>query len=337
MKQRITLLALGLVLLTGCLKENEDGCPTGNLELPFTYTINTDSKDHLKEQIGLINLYIFDDATGLLVKIVQVFQEQLIRGVFRTELPAGQYSFVAWSIGGRDMTEGGYMPVEMTDEASDNYITTVTIGQTTIDKFRVRMRTTDSGLGYKIPETKNLTDLFHASAKGVVVTGEEQTIAFDFTKNTNILKVRIEGMEYLLSRVTSPVTVYAMGTDDRYDVNNKALTSASVRYEQPHIFNADNSVETNIKVLKLDKVLHTTNPIMLHLTRNDSGGEFMTPIDVLASILALVDENGNLIYRTQEDLDRHGSYEFLIKIDYNLKVTVTINGFEIEDTTGEIN
>lgn len=337
MVKQLSILFLLLFVLTGCLKENTAGCPAGKLSISLKYTINVEGEDQLDEKIGYINLYIFDDATGLLVRIIPISHEQLVRGAYFTDLDPGSYTFVAWAVNGQDLSRGGYEVVDMTNFAADIY-TAPKVGVTTIDNFRVRLQTTASGEN-KIPANEQFNELYHAKAANIVVREGEQTINFDFTKNTNTMKVRVEGLDHLIStRNTTPeVEIFAIGTDDRYNIHNTAgEPAAPLRYQRATTYPEANIAQSDIHILKLDMELHKTHPILLHLLRKQTGEKVMEPIDLLGLILRMKDANGALIFKTQQDLDRWDEFPIVIKIALDLSVTVGIEGFEIEDTEGEL-
>lgn len=337
MIKQLSTLFLLLLIFTGCLKENTEGCPAGKLSISLKYTINVGGEDQLDGKIGHINLYIFDDVTGLLVRIIPISHEELVRGVYFTDLDPGSYTFVAWAVDGRDLSQGGYEVVDMTDFAADTY-TTPKVGVTTIDNFRVRLQTTASE-DHKIPASEQFNELYHAKAANIVVKEGEQAINFDFTKNTNMMKVRVEGLEHLAPNrsATSEVEIFAIGTDDRYNIHNAAGEPAgALRYQRTTTYPETNVAQSDIHILRLDMVLHKAHPILLHLLKKETGEPLMEPIDLLGLILKTKDKNGTLLFKTQQDLDRWDEFPIVIKIGLDLNVTVGIDGFDIEDTEGEI-
>lgn len=338
MIKQLSVLFLLLFTLTGCLKEDTEGCPTGKLSISLKYTINVDGEDLLDEKVGQINLYVFNDATGLLVRVINISHEQLVRGAYFTDLDPGSYTFVAWAVNGQDLSQGGYEVVDVIDYATDTY-TTPKVGTTKIDNFRVRLKTTTSGEN-KIPSNESFNELYHAKASNIIVSEGEQTINFDFTKNTNEIKVRVEGLEHLVStqRSISEVEIFVIGTEDRYDIYNTTgkPTTTPLRYQRAITYPEKNVAQSDIHILKLDMELHKTNPILLYLLRNDTKEQLVKPINLLDLILKTKDKNGELIFKTQQDLDRWDKFPVVIKIAFDLSVTVGIDGFEIEDTEGEL-
>lgn len=337
MVKQLSILFLLLFILTGCLKENIDGCPAGKLSISLKYTINVEGENQLEEKIGQINLYIFNDATGLLVRIIPISHEQLISGVYFTDLDPGSYTFVAWAVNGKDLSQGGYKVVDMKNFETDTY-TTPMVNVTTIDNFRVRLQTTASGEN-RIPTNEQFNELYHAKATNIVVKDGEQTINFDFTKNTNTIKVRVEGLGNLdMQRSTTPeVEIFAIGTDDRYSIHNTAgEPAAHLRYQRATTYPETNVAQSDIHILRLNMELHKAYPIWLHLNEKETGEPLMEPIDLLSLILKIKDKDGTLIFKTQEELDRWDEFPIVIKIGIDLSVTVGIEGFEIEDTEGEL-
>lgn len=338
MTKQLSILFLSLFLLTGCLKEKNKGCPTGNLSISLKYTINVDDEDQLDEKIGHINLYVFNNATGLLMRIIPINHEQLMQGVYVTDIEPGNYTFAAWAVNGNDLSQGGYEVVDMTNLETDTY-TDAIVGVTHIDNFHIRLKTNILG-DNKVPANEQFNELYHAKATNIIVGESEQTINFDFTKNTNTMKVRVEGIGNLtaMRSETPELDIFAIGTDDSYNIHNTAGgPAAPLRYQRTTTYPEANVAQSDIHILRLDMELHKSHPILLHLIKKETGEPLMEPIDLLELILKVKDKDGTLVFKTQQDLDRWDEFPIVIKIGVDLSVTVGMEGFEIEDTEGEIN
>lgn len=330
MIKRFGILPLLLIMLTGCLKENLDGCPKGNVALSLKYTLNIEGDDQFEGQIGRIKLYIFDNSTGLLMRIEPIDQRLVIGGIYYLNLPRGNYTIVAWGVSGPEIAGGGYSIVELTDPAADTH-TAPEVGRTSLESFRMRLNTIANNEGYKTPSNDDFDDLYHAVVENVEVTDLEQLVELSFTKNTNLFKVRVKGLENLTpTRSETPqIELFVTGTDDRYNHLNSACTPNAALHYPVH-----NSPQSDISVLRLDMELHKAQPIKLHMRQADTGVELMTPIDLLDLILKLRDENGELKFKTQKELDRWDEYEIELNIDANLGVSIEVKGFIITDVGG---
>lgn len=342
MCRKIVILFLLAGLLSGCIKEGLGKCETG-LRIRFRYTKNNQGEDQLTTQVGGIRIFLFNRASGVLTAIIPVEKQHILRGWIEPDIAEGEYTMVAWATSGGDQAACGYLDAEMTDMARHTFIPQVTVGSTTLDNFRMMLKTEPfaaGSTGEVIPVNGDFDDLFFSIADEVNVSGSNsQTIDFDFTKNTSRLKVRVTGLEHLTRApaVDQPLCVFVTAPNERYHYNNRIGTYArQVRYEPPYTALTTNAMEVDIKMQRLDMVYHATNPVLLRIQSRDDGQDMIFPLDVVDAILRAEDAHGNPLWRTQEDIGREDEFPFELSILHDLSVRVTINGFEIEDTKPEL-
>lgn len=334
------------LLLVGC-NLHDDLSDCGIIRLNFRFTHNSEHTDKFKDNVRDVKFYIFDDATGVLVEIIEATPSDIARGYAEVkDLPAGKYTFVAWGGGSEEMTRGGFVEAHMSDAATHDYTEFVTKGQTELDQFYMMIshdRLPDEVLGDVAPKTDGFEDIFHDAVEGVEVKNlTNQTVDFDFIRNTNIIKVTVTGLEYLANynptRAASPdqpLWVYAIGKNGRYRWDNTIDQYArTVRYEPPYTELDATRMQVDIKTLRLDLSRHTAiDPIKLYVINPDTGNNMIYPLDVMDAIGQVKDDNGNFLYVTQEDFDREYEFPIEISILHDLSVKISIDGWEIVNLT----
>ena len=95
MKVRLLLLSIVVLTMTGCIKEDLDGCPTGgSARLVFHYTIA--GVDKLPDYVFGIDAIIFDEDGKFLMHEGLDVQSQAARTELLLTLDPGIYYFVCW-------------------------------------------------------------------------------------------------------------------------------------------------------------------------------------------------------------------------------------------------
>lgn len=338
-----------LLFYMGCVREDVSKCR--NLRIKFSYTYNMQDTDLLENEVGDLRIYLFNEQ-GILVKVVRAVEADLKAGYVDTEMNPGRYTAVAWAGSGNDLFQFGYSDYEA-DDWSQQLFNNIVIGRTTKEDFAMMITyntLTDQSLAEITPKQHPLGDLFYAMADHItVVQGENQTISFNLIKNTNTLKVKITGLEHLSGYSPSgrvftkfaladlPLHVFVVGKNGQYRYDNTIGDYAKkVLYEPTFRSLSATDMEVDIKTLRFDKAYHTLDPINLYVRRPNSDKDLINPINVLTAILQIKNTQGNLLYRTQEDLDRQDEYAIEISILTNLSVRITINGFVIQDIIPEL-
>ncbi len=350
MFRKLILLSILLFAAVGCIKEDDDclpGNPTG-LRLRFRFTYNSDDVDLLNARVRNIRAYIFDQSNKLLVDTIHLGATEIARGyVDVSDLPDGFYTISAWGGSSADMMSNGFMDTRMASATGLNpsHTNQAVIGQTTLSEFRMMLsydRLPDAVRGDIAPSSGNqFDDLFHAVQEDVQVDGtRSQDVDFNFIRNTNLLKIKVEGLDQLWSynptraAGDSPLEIFALGKNGRYQYDNTIDQGARiVRYESPDVFLTSSTLEVDIKTLRLDAFLHTQTPITLHMNNVESGEAMVPELKVLQTIMSAVDSRGNLVYPSQEALDREYEFQINLSVLTDLSMSVTVNGFQVKDLT----
>ena len=341
MFRNILIFLLTAILAGGCTKEDLGQC-TG-FRLMFEYTYNKQNQNLLTIRIHDIRVYIFDQSTGLLVKIVRVGDASIARGWVDVDLPDGVYTASAWAGSSTDMMQAGFMDAEMDNPASQLYKLQATIGHTTLQNFRMMLAYNALTGGEIAPKIEQFDDLFFAMAQNISVKtgGRNQTVKFDFLKNTSILKVKISGLERLWSydqTPAHPLNVFVTGKNGRYNYDNKIDAYAQqVHYEPPYTALTASEMDIDIKELRLDIYRNAAYPSLLHIVNPVTGQDMVPPLNIIDMILSAKDKNtGAYIWKNQDDIDREEEFPIEISILYDLSVSVSVNGFEVVNTSPDI-
>lgn len=348
MLKKLTVLLLGAALLAGCIGESIDDCPQCRLTLRYTY--NYENVDRITAHIQDIHIYVFDTATRLLVDVIEVGPTDIERGwVDVSDLPDGRYTFVAWGGSGDDMSRS-FLEAHMHD-ATEHDHSDSRIGTTTLDDFYMMLDYDELPAdvhGDIAPKSDDFDDLFHAMVENVSLKrGETRSVDFDFIRNTNVLKVTVTGLEHLWNHnynggtrapsADQPLHVFAVGKNGRYQWNNTIDTDARlVRYEPPcHTLTA-NTMEVDIKTMRLDVDRHTNDPVELHIRNAVTGHEMIEPLDVVGAITRTRSTRGDLLWPDQEAIDREYEFPLEISILHDLSVMIKIGNWTVVEPKPDV-
>jgi hypothetical protein len=347
MFKKTIAFALILFALGGCTSQKEIDC-SGRVRLVFRHTLNTSFTDRFKEEVSSMKVYIFDSSTGVLVNAVQVPQSDINQGYMDLFLPSdSEYTLVAWGGSGNDILRGGHKAVEIIDAAAHGYHDDVRIGETTLDSFRkmleyelVTSRNADSNTAYA-PTNVLFDDLFHAKTEEVSVQPfSEQSITLDFLRNTSTLRVEVAGLQYLRPQLGgAQLQVFATGANARYYTTNHICTFARQLEYQPYyreITDTEKFIDIKMQRLVIARHNNGTTPVLLYVQHPETGINLIRPFNLVQAILSVRDIHNNLVWRTQEDIDREE--EFYIRISFNpydLNVGISINGWMTDELIPE--
>jgi hypothetical protein len=355
MFRKLIILLLPALLLSGCdLREDLSDCVTdfGNTRLRLSFTYD----NHLADDVGDIRIFVFDRNTDLLAMIIEPSAEEIARGwVDVTNLPAGDYAISTWGSDGGDMAEGGFSDVQMDDASTHSYTSVARVGETSLDDFRMMIEHNPAPAGSYgdiTPKETEFDDLFSAFEENFRYTGVgQQTLDFDFVRNSHILEVQIEGLQHLVpstrtstnTRATEPpLDVFAVGRNGRYRWNNTIDEYARlVHYvQQPGSFSATN-MNLSVKMLRLDLTRHVDDPVLLYVKDPATGRRVVDALDIVEILSNVRDGSGNLVYGTQEQLDREYEFQMRIVVPENwdsgdLSVKIFIGDWEVETPNADI-
>ena len=244
----------------------------------------------------------------------------------RLPLPPGRYNCVVW--GGLNPDHYyGCMQGEEKDTASMPVVST-----TALEDMLIRIDCEVEQLGGTTNHNVDYmpTPLFYGNSMNLDLDASsgEQVVVIDLMKNSNQIRVNIEGLDMLLSRA-NPYP----GIDFRLSSPNGA-------------YGFHNEFETNCRTYtylpqdmtraggKLTMDFHTLRMLFDNghaFTINDSRGDALFSADLLEDYIRKVEQ-----YSTQQAVDEEDFFEINISINSNLGVSVTVNGWDVTGKGSEI-
>lgn len=330
MFKKIVIFSLLALLFGSCIKEDLSDCI---LRLQFSYTYNNSGTNQL-EQVRDIRVYIFG-SNGVLFDVVRASQQEIARGYIDHILPSGTYTAVAWGSSSTDMIQGGYQVAEMSNPAAGTFIPEVRIGSTTLNQFRMMLScvpVSGNAYGDVTPQNEQFDDLFYAIAQNFpVIKGRNQTVDFDFMKNTSTLEIKITGLQYLGSQRSTrapapgqPLNVFVTAKNERYGYDNLIdPNSRVVLYDPPYSQLTADQMTVDIKIQRLLVDLHqVASPVELYVQHPDLGVDMIPPLNIVQTLLAAG-------WNSQEAIDKEDVFPLQISIAYDTSISITINEFEI--------
>lgn len=351
------IMSLFFFVLVSCTKENMDDC-SANLRLKFTFTLHLNGDNRFGPNVQLIKVYFFDES-GTLAHIQQGQGAMLTSDyVMNVQLTPGKYTIIAWGGSNEDFANS-FHEGHMNDPLTHTYETGVTIGKTTLTDFRIFL---NYGIADDYPEDiistiEEFDDLYYGAAgtrqSGTsnyileqieVCTGMVNEKQIELIRDTNILRVTIDGLENLQKanrtranndaslRGAEPLQVWVSARNGRYKSDNSIGEYARMmRFPALHRDLNQHSMVVDIKTMQLNMVRHQAEPMYLTIQDPVTRTTYpQYPIDVVNTLLqARNPETGEYIYRSQEDFDK--VYEHLIRIEITaeLQVRIFVQGWEI--------
>lgn len=343
-KPAMTAMLTALLVLGGCkIVDPLEACETA-VEVRLDYRFSTvdgggrpdPEEAALAEMVNSINLFLFDESAGnVLTQIVPVSHSEILSGEFAVNTLSGQYTMVAWGFSQSSLAGGGFTNVQMVDPTT-NYHTPIVIGKTTLDQFRTLVLQ---------PDDPTFADLFHAEVSHVEVPipTNETTIVnvhFNFTRYTNTVSLKINGLddvrthlygaetrttntraEFTIDEELVPVDVFLTGKNGIFKHDGSLDENApEFRYNAMPVASDDGAtmIEMEIKTLQIDLERHAVDPLMLHIHVKDATTDaemhrILNDLNLLALIQQVKNDNGEYLFRTQEQID--AAVEFPIELN----------------------
>lgn len=321
-----------LIIFSRCsILEDRDECWVDNISLQFHYTLNSDDKDLFSKEVDKVVIYAFDGESSFLRDTFSFYKNELVNGSKILSIDEGLYNFVVLGFGDAK-TKGvpgdyGYSGVN------------TTIGETTLDEFEFRLNSKTNENGETIPLVKDFSDLFYSIAPNVPVWGVgKKYVELSLVKNTNLFKIQLNGMGYFNDQtIYKSLDLNITALNDSYNYkNNVKDDSKTITYRSVNLQTVGENLISHILVQKMDKQLHTSNPLFIHIKSAITGDYIIPPVNILEVLAQVKDENDNLLYKTQEDLDKIYEHTFEFTIGVDLTVTIKVDGWEIIYVTGEV-
>lgn len=294
-------------------------------DIHFKYDYNIKYADAFANEVNSLALYIFDEDGILIEKVVTTDKEELSKEDFhiRLELPAGEYTLLAW---------GGLGEEESFDMLADEEI-----GRTRIEELQVRMHRAydDEGRAYS---DKDLAPLFHGIMELDVVS-EPGTYkkTMSLMKNTNVVRIvlnEMSGHAMDSKNFTFEITDHS----GLYDYDNTRLDDEAITYKPWYIeeiyadFDDRSTRSTDINAvmaeLTIGRMMAGESPILRVL--NSETGEQILRLP-LAEYMLLIKGNYHKAMGDQEYLDRQDEYSLTLFLDEGEWVSsqIVINGWRV--------
>lgn len=350
------------LLLTGCTKENMEDCFSG-LKLDFYFTHHTGignlfgekvnrMRVYLFDENGILQLYAIDDGNQLEYSYLQKGQVKSVStpntwGALTNDyvmnldqVPAGKYKVMAWAESSTGVPST-YHYGQMNATTTQDFKKEVTLGVTTMENFHTLLKCNAASAPFPslTPEANEIDDLWY----GTVGTRHPQTDAYsyeevevkngavtersiDLIRNTNILKITVSGLEYLLAEST-PLKVWAVTSDGMYQSDNVVGTYAQpIHYDPFRLSTSENKVMADIKVVRLGM----ERTVLLYIEAPDGRRFPSQPIEIVSKLLqARNPETGDYVYNSQSDLDKIYEHPIEVRIGADLQIKIFIGEWEI--------
>lgn len=305
LKKILLLSALsGMILASGCIKDDLDSCPPG-VELSFEYVLNNEETDLFAAQVNKVTVYAFDQA-GLYLGTFTESGSSLAQPGYKLTLPLEPGKYTLLTLGG-PLT--GYTIAPLAE------------GQTSIDDFLVLLNQVSPGVG------TSPSELFYAKNTVDVLPQKKTQVKASLLKNTSrvVFRIREDGVEN--SPVEHQYELFLTGTNNQIDKDNDIPADApELRYNSQPFTVSGNVYETHVDLMRL--VLG--NPVYISLMHPGFDGPILS-----ADLLELLKARG---YLTQIALDKEDLFIIEIIIpapgpgpdpDPKLTVTVKVNGWTV--------
>jgi hypothetical protein len=351
-KKKILTLLAALFLLSGCsIRELWDDCAYW-IRINFAFTNNPTGENTLAASIQDIRVYVYDDATGILLAVYRATPEEIDQGYMMIYLPAGVYDIVSWASSNPDMFQSGVeegqtppAPPPPPDPPNPDDPTPqpepepeplpVVPGETTHDNTQMGLDTNPGPGTDNTPTNDQFGDLFHDSSEDELSRPgrdlPDDDVEMDFSRVSSMVNLQISGMDHLPAGVSRPPHVFITGRNGTLNANGDVMPDApSVRYE-PYSQESDSTdMEARFQTMKIQANMETTQPLMLNIQDRPTGRDIVRPLNLITLIRNVRNPDGSFRYRTQEDIDRE--IEFRIQLDFTPEggMRVTINDFIVE-------
>ena len=354
----LPLWTIGILALSGCVKEDLADCPEPEqgVILKYRYDLNMDYADKFAERVENLQAFIFDAEGILRDKLVPFVGKGTIVPNWerRIDLAPGNYSVVTWA--GSDKFYDHFYLTAANEDAAD-FAPGVTIGRTRLEDLRMflKYRLLDgSRTGQKRPNATNIKDLYHGLVQNVAVQAEGfTTITTPLTKDTKTVRIRIDGLSKLGNNVApGDFEMSIAGRNSHYRYDNAINEQASLLTYVPYQSQVQNgALHTEIKTLRLMKPQSdpfSNAPLLLSIRYIPTGLVICQDVDMVGLILDgkipardsqgmyQTDDEGEpiLVSPTLEYLDRQDVFDVVFEISKDpngdeLIFTVYVNGWKV--------
>lgn len=306
----IAVMVVVSTLLASCMKEDLSMCNRG-MQIRCSYLLNPQGENLFEDEVSNITVFVFD-AAGLYYGVFSDGGNHLTNDYVMTlPLSAGIYTIVAW---GGDIT-----PYDAVSVTSDNIEQSLTKGETTLEQFRLQL---------KEQELQEKLGLYYGIAEQVELrSGELNPVPIELIKNSNTVRVSITGLGNTSKADPTPqYDVMITAQNGTYTCDNTIPTATKVIRYKPHT-----TIETATKLTYDSNTLRLMigQQPMLRVVNNLTGAEVCN-FNLVEAIMK------DPKYKTQKDLDREDLFQFDFRVNEDLSVSITINGWSVIDVIPEL-
>lgn len=303
-------------------------CFTG-VRVQYDFVFNSNGENLFESNINSVTAYVFDQDS--LFYGAYSDQGAHLTNTYTMDIPleaGNDYYIVAWA--GKD--KWSYSVGQMIDAEHHIFIDELRKGGTKMSDFRLMVNNYLEGEENELYLVENPTDLYYGYHDKFHVELRDFTPIknISFIKNTNTIKVNVEGIQYISPesatyKSVDSLNIYCVARNGRYKYDNTIGEFArSITYLPPFTQLEDDIYRVELKTMRL---VVGDNPTLVIKDDNDN---ILLEKDIVSQIL------NNPEYNDQEDLDREDTFEFDIKIDAQLNVAVFINGWEVIEIDPDI-
>lgn len=303
---------LPLLFLSGCIDDDTAGCPSV-ISLRVTAEVSVSGGTESESTFNYTGVFAFD-SRGVLADYGRMVSENGTNGqLVELSVQEGKYTIVTWC--GADFSKD-YEVMALT--SSGGFTDRFVKGETRLADMRLRAKAgevCDTWTG----------NLFWGAVQEVTVSTGVNLIKLDskLQKNSHLVEIVVEGTEETNTRATSRYDVRLTTVAGIYKFDNSTDLSLSAPYT--YLPYETESIGNDLHLRLRTMRLFVDIPATLTLTDRLTGDAVYT-----ADLIDLIMQNP--AYRTQEDLDREGTYK--IVVGHGLatpsgNITITVNGWKI--------
>lgn len=285
------MLLSAALFLMGCIKEDLSDCPAG-IKVFFTYHTTYAGEGIDPSDVDKIDLFVFDEATGLLRAMVEDTDPRLSPDYFMTipSLPQGDYRMVAWGGLHKDYTSNP-------------------------DLFELEETTFEDAMlvfNHENEVEHTIGHLFFAELAQATVTAErEQKFYLPLIQNTNTINLTTEGLpknedSYILS---------IRDNNGRYKFDNSFAPDSDFTYKS--VCGKDAVGQPNASLRKLKLAAHRIAALELY---NETKGKSLYSVNLV-----------ELLNARGVDYDLQSVFDVHLKFNTDMSVDVMINEWQITE------
>jgi len=291
---------LFLFAATSCLHDDLSDCHE-QVYLKMTYTLNADYIDKFSRSVEEVAVFIYD-ADEVFVKKEEARVSELIHSnTLPLNLPAGEYTAIVWG-----------------NALTDDYEIS---GTESLSILRLKLLTQGNQ-----PLHTDLPHLFHGIIDFEVTREKEQEVTVDLIKNTNSIRIVLQGIYETRSAPNSDYAVRITGSNGiyRYD-NTKEEAQSSLQYIPTYTTSEGVSVWADFTVLRLVR----DDDLRVQVTEKGD-----------SKIYELLTERlfRSAYVTTDEDLDRYDNftltYTFYEELDEFFLTAIKVEDWEMKIDPG---